>query len=119
MTTATIVAKAIRETSTTSIVLGRQMSLSPFSHLLFQREYPDRAAFGHGTNSGHGPLDRAIHTVSIAAPARQHGDVLLAVDQVGGNGRLDAAAGRKFPQHFAVFRVERADHTIVGAAAND
>ena len=45
--------------------------------------------------------------------------ILLAIDEICRDGSLDAAAGRKLPEHFAVFRVERADLTIVGAAAND
>ncbi len=45
--------------------------------------------------------------------------ILLAIDEICRDGSLDAAAGRKLPEHFAVFRVERADLAIVGAAAND
>src|ERR1700678_1603346 len=89
-----------------------------FFAFVLQRKYPDRAAFGHGTNSAHCPLDCAIHAVRSATPAGEHGEILLAIHQECRDRRLNATAGGKPPEDFAVFGVERAHHPIAVPAAN-
>src|SRR4029453_5687745 len=82
----------------------------------FEREDPNGSAFGDfGILPELQAIQTGLHGPRVDAESRLDGDVLPAVDRERNGDADDARVGWHLPDHLSVFRVERAEHSIIGA----